>query len=233
VAHDENLRLLELAALSERCARQTELFFQRQPHNPHYCHELWRRAIVDGDTRAWERLYTQYHPLVAGWVRRHSAFADCGDDIHHLVNCAFEKMWFALDPSKFAQFADVPSLLRYLQMCVHSAILDAVRRAEDPAEVAPETLSDDQAGSAPTVEGAVLGRLQRQELWQAVLARLADERERLVVYGSYALGLTPRELCAEYAGSFADVKEVYRIKENVLDRLRRDAGLAHLLAWDA
>jgi hypothetical protein len=43
------------------------------------------------------------------------------------------------------------------------------------------------------------------------------------------MALKPRELCDHYAGKFSDVEEVYRIKQNVLARLRRDAEFRKLL----
>jgi len=43
-----------------------------------------------------------------------------------------------------------------------------------------------------------------------------------VVYGTYVLDLKPRELCRRYRSVFSSVREVYRIKQNVLARLRRD-----------
>jgi hypothetical protein len=64
-----------------------------------------------------------------------------------------------------------------------------------------------------------------QEFWEEVDARLRDEKERRVVYGSFVLALKPRELCAQFPETFCDVNQVYRIKENVLARLRRDTEL--------
>ena len=130
MSHQTELQLLTLAGIAHRCAQETELFFQRQRYDPRYCFELFRRAIVHCNQRAWEIAYAQYRSLVAGWVERHSAFSTSGEEVQHFVNRAFEKMWVALTPDKFNNFSDLKSLLRYLQMCVHSVILDQVRVAE-------------------------------------------------------------------------------------------------------
>jgi RNA polymerase sigma factor (sigma-70 family) len=232
MVHGRDLARSDLRDIAQRCARQTDLYYRRQPHDPRYCYELWRRAIALGDPAAWERLYAQYHPLVSGWVRRHPSYASSGDDVHHLANCAFEKMWFALDREKFARFANIQSLLRYLQMCVHSAILDAVRRADDPADLTRATVHN-ASHTPPAVEKMVLDRLTRQDFWQAILDRLKDDRERLVIHASYALGLKPREIASEFPDTVSDVREVYRIKENVLSRLRRDPELGEFLHTNA
>jgi DNA-directed RNA polymerase specialized sigma24 family protein len=153
MAHQIDLRALTLAGIAHRCARETELFFQRQGHDPRYCFELFRRAIVEHDHCAWELVYAQYRPLVTGWVTRHAAFPTSGEEAQYFVNRAFEKMWLALAPEKFGQFANLKSLLRYLQMCVHSVILDHVRAAEQSAlEVQVELSSDGDGTSGLIVE---------------------------------------------------------------------------------
>lgn len=223
---------LSLAEVADRCAHQTALFFRRLPSDPRYCFDLFRRAIAGRSSPAWHLLYTQYSPLVAGWVQRHPAFAACSEDVQCYVNVAFEKMWAALSPDRFRQFPDLPAILRYLQMCAHSAIQDEVRRAHStPAGLEPETVAD--PGGGPGVEASALDAVQRQALWREVSDRLKDDKERAVVYGSFVLALKPRELCAQFPGTFSGVAEVYRIKENVLDRLRRDAGLRQFAGADA
>ena len=224
-----DVRLLTLAGVAHRCARETQLFFQDRRSDPRYCFELFRRAIAERDQRAWELVYAQYCPLVAGWVKRHSAFPDSGEEPQYFVNRAFEKMWGALTPEKFGHFMSLRSLLRYLQMCVHSAILDQVRLAEQAVvAVQPEALATGRTTDGVIVEDLALERLRRQELWRAIDSRLSDEQERQVVYGSFVLALKPRDICARFRDSFRDVREVYRVKERVLARLRRDAELEKL-----
>jgi DNA-directed RNA polymerase specialized sigma24 family protein len=233
MAHSSELELLTLAGVAHRCAQETHRFFQRQGHDPRFCFELFRRAIVERSQQAWGLIYAQYRPLVAGWVERHSAFASSGEEVQYFVNRAFEKMWAALTPVKFHRFPDLKSLLRYLQMCVHSTILDTVRRSEVPVvdlEVAESVVASNR--SAPDAGETALDRIHGQEIWSLVSARLKDEKERKAVYGSFVLALKPRELQAQYPDIFRDVKEVYRAKENVLARLGRDAELRSMLRVD-
>jgi DNA-directed RNA polymerase specialized sigma24 family protein len=234
MSHQADLRLLTLAGVAHRCTQETALFFQRQSYDPRYCFELFRRAITDRDQHAWELVYAQYRSLVTGWVERHSAFPDSGEEIQYFVNRAFEKMWVALTPDKFSHFSDLKSLLRYLQMCVHSAILDQVRLAErSVVGVHVEGAVAEGKANSPVLENHALARVHRQELWREINARLHNEKERRVVYGSFILALKPRELCAQFRETFRDVDEVYRVKENVLARLRRDTELREFLGQDA
>ena len=222
-----------LATIAHRCADETERFFRRLSHDPRFCFELFRRALVVRVDGAWELIYQQYLPLVSSWVERHSAFAASGEEVQYFVNRAFEKMWQAVTPRKFGRFPELKSLLRYLQMCVHSVVLDQVRVAERSiVGVQVESRAAENRVKGPTIEDQALGQVRRQEFWDQINARLRDEKERLVVYGSFVLALKPRELYAQFRETFCDVNQVYRVKENVLARLRRDAELCEFLGRD-
>jgi len=227
-------QLLTLSSIAQRCARETELFFQRQSYDPWYCFELFRRAIVDRSQPAWEHVYGQYQGLVTGWVQRHAAFPVSGEEPDYFVNRAFEKMWAAITPDRFDRFPDLKSLLRYLQMCVHSAILDLARSAEQSTVgIREETAAVANQAEGAGVDDQAMARVYQQELWRAINARLHDEKEQRVLYGSFVLALKPREIYTHFSGTFRDVDEVYRVKENLLARLRRDAELRKLLAEHA
>jgi hypothetical protein len=143
-------------------------------------------------------------------------------------------MWGALTPETFAPFDTLASVLQYLQKCVHSVLLDLVRAAERAGVVSeierPDLMGE---GTTPTIETQVLDRAQRQAFWQAISARLKNDKERLVLYGLYVMGYKPRELYAQYPDRFRNVNEIYRVRENVIARLRRDADLAKSFGWNA
>ena len=227
------LRLLTLAGLAHRCSREEELYFQRQSYDSQYCFELFRRTIMHQNQRAWELVYTQYYPLVTGWIERHSAFADSGEEIQYFVNRAFEKMWGAMTPDKFNAFTNLPSLLRYLQMCVNSVIIDHTRRAEHPIVNFPDEVpATDSIHQDMVIENLALDNIYQQRILEALKARMRDEQEWRVASGTFILNLKPREICACFPEIFCDVSQVYRVKENVLARLRRDTEFLKLLDPD-
>jgi DNA-directed RNA polymerase specialized sigma24 family protein len=229
-----DMKALPLADLAQRCARETELFFQGQSNDTGYCFELFRRALRDDDQHAWSRVYNQYRPLVTGWVKQHTAFYASGEEAQYFVNRAFEKMWGAMTPAKFSHFSNLKSLLSYMQACVHSVIVDHVRASRRSALVLLiEGLADEDRVRGVFVENRALAQVYRQEVWKEVSARLHNEEERLVVYCTFILALKPREIQARYPETFHNVSDVYRVKENVLSRLRRDIELKKFLVDDA
>ncbi len=230
----KDLHELNLMILSRRCAEESDLFFRREAYDPRYCFEIFKRAIFAREKLAWERVYDQYKPQVTGWVHRHSAFHSSGEEISYFVNRAFEKFWTAIPARRFDNFPDLKSLLRYLQLCVHSVILDHTRtmeRLKIDQRVSLEAA--ERPGNLPAMQGPSMKNIESEELWDWLLARLKSEKEQRLIYGSFVLALKPRELLEEFPNTFDDIKEIYRIKENVLARFRRDPELSDFLRMNA
>jgi DNA-directed RNA polymerase specialized sigma24 family protein len=226
-----NLNALTLAGLSHRCGQETESFFRRAAYDPAFCYELFRRALLERNQRAYDCLYAQYQPLVAGWIERHPSFPGAGEEVQYFVNRTFEKMWHALTPEKFVRFTDLKALLSYLKLCTHSVVIDHARARQHAIldEEASDATLASQSGES-NLEEDTIERAQHQEFWRQINLRLADEKEQAVVFGSFVLAMKPAELQVRYPHLFGDVREVYRIKQNVLDRLRRDPELRNLRA---
>jgi hypothetical protein len=51
------------------------------------------------------------------------------------------------------------------------------------------------------------------------------EKEDFILYASFSLALSPREMLAKYSAQFRDIKEIYQTKANVLEHLERDADV--------
>jgi hypothetical protein len=218
-----SLNLLTLSDLNQRCSQESDRFFSRQEYDPSYCFELFRRAIIHRNEFAWELIYKQYQRLVAHWVERHTLVAATDEDSDYFINRAFEKMWRGLTPEKFADFADLKSLLRYLQMCTYSVVVDYMRRKEQATLEAQVNEQDVMGigGGETAVEYKILTRERRADLWHWLREQLVDDQEYKVIHSSFVLDLKPREIVAQFPESFQDVQEVYRLKEKVINRLRR------------
>jgi DNA-directed RNA polymerase specialized sigma24 family protein len=230
--NQSELRRLGLDEIVQRCAEESRLFFKGQPCNDGYCYELFRRAIVERNSYAWDAVYQQYRNLVSGWVRRSSGFEAAGGDAEELVNFTFTKLWRSLTPAKFSRFDNLQAVLRYLQMCAGSAVTDRVRRRRyeqflEPLEDFGIELSNHHA------EQAVLSELERARFWANVREHLNDEQEEVLVYSYFILGLKPRQIFDRFSEQFDAIEDVYRVKRNVLHRLRRSPELQMWWEFDA
>jgi DNA-directed RNA polymerase specialized sigma24 family protein len=199
-----------------------------QPHSDAFGVELFRRAVADRDPSAWEAVVQQYRGLVRTWVRAHAAFASCRADADDIAIRAFARFWGAVGPDRQAHFTELAASMRYLKMCVHSVLLDEVRAiARTPEPSAGESDAEELAEEHDSEDLAV-SRLAAAELWSAVTRALADEAERLVVHLSYARGLKPGAIWAKHSDRFVSVADVYRVKRNALDHLRRSPEIRAL-----
>jgi hypothetical protein len=84
-----------------------------------------------------------------------------------------------------------------------------------------------------STEGEILARERGQELWSLVRARLHDDRERMVVHDLFVLDLKPAAIRARHPDIFPDTREVYLIRQVVLERLSRDTRLKKFFGSDA
>ncbi|MER3456486.1 MAG: hypothetical protein C4304_06300 [candidate division GAL15 bacterium] len=177
---------------------------------------LFRRALAQRDADAWRELYARYESLVAAWVRRHPSFLQTGEPVAYFVNRAFDRLYSAVDADKFARFPNAASLLRYLKMCAHTAILDVVRR-QGPSVFEEHA----HVSEAVDPEAEALRNLEREELWAVVQSVVQDERERVLVYETFVCGTSPQELRRRHPDLFPTTETVYGTRREFLRRLRR------------
>jgi DNA-directed RNA polymerase specialized sigma24 family protein len=217
---------LSVSDLARECADETNKFLKGGASDERAGLELFRRAITGRDEYAWACLYRQYAPLVQSWVLQHqsaaSVFGQEGPE--PLVNAAFAKFAAAVTPAKMDNFDSLAALLKYLKLCVHSVVSDEVRASQSRQyEEALEVEEHDRPGD-DLAEG-VVARLTAQGLWQAILEELFGEQEQVLVYSAFVLGLKPAEIARLHPRLFPSVEDVYRVKRNALERLRRNTRL--------
>ncbi len=225
-ANEAQVERLSVNELARCCAEETNKFLRQNVSNDRYCLELFRRAIVKRDEDAWACVYQQYAPLVLTWVTQHqSAAALLGQDgSGPLVNAAFAKFSQALTPAKMQNFDSLAAILKYLKMCVHSVVADEVRaRQARQYEETLELIEHEPAADDPADD--VVSSISAQSLWQVIQEELSNEDERILIYLAYVQGMKPGEISSQHRRLFPTVDDVYRIKRNVLERLRRNRRL--------
>jgi hypothetical protein len=206
--------------LARRCAEETLRFVRGEPRDDRYCFELFARAIVRRDDGAWAAIVAQYRGIVLAYVGQHAAAATLRESEDFWINRAFSRFWTAVGADRFGQFPDLPALLKYLKMCVHSVLMDELRARRNAW-----TSLDEMPESTPSLESdeqSVIGRLASEQLWAAILREMQDETEQIVARLSFGRGLKPAEIYEREPGRYADVADVYRIKRNIVERLRRN-----------
>jgi len=234
MSYEMNLQSMPLNDLAQQCAQETILYFKSRINDTRYCFELFRRAITESDGPAWDVIMTQYRPLVAKWVNRwadkHPNFPLAREEAEDFIAETFKRFWSHFTPDKFYKSQGLDGVLKYLKTCVNSAILDIwrkmrLRQFDQKREGEDEDDALDPVEPGPTPEET----FQKGEIWKFIKMRLKDEKEHIVVYASFFLGLSPREILAEFPAVFRDIEEMYQCKANVLARLGRDPDIRDLI----
>lgn len=215
----EDLTSFPLLELVKRCQEQTTLYLKDRLSDSRYCFEIFRLALVEHRQSAWDALYVQYRPLVISWIQRSTQLINLEESIDALSNESFAKFWAAMSPEKFAAAPGIGSLLDYLRLCTGSVIVDHGRRSrrKRDQELNPE-LPD--RGADREIE-----LLDTQELVLQIEQRLKDEDEKRVFFAMFTLGMKPREISEQWPEQFPTVQRVNQIRQNIVDRLRRDESL--------
>jgi RNA polymerase sigma factor (sigma-70 family) len=212
------------ADLLSRCQRDLVRYQRGEPHDDCFGLELVRRAVVEQGDQAWEALRQLYQDRVVVWCRR--AGADVSE-LDEFVQATWVRFWLHYTPAKLQTATGLCEVLAYLKLCARSTVLDVLRRQRAVTDLGD---AFDLVDPAPNVEDECLADEQRARFWQLIDAHLLDQRERVLVQLTYAVGMRPAEVQAHRPDLFPTIQDVYRITRNVLDRLRRSDRLR---AWFA
>lgn len=180
------------------------------------------------DEQAWAGLYELYNAVVSSWILRLVPKL-ANEDLDALVNGTFAKFACALPAQKWKDFSCVRLLLGYLKRCARSVVADHCRSQR--ARLREETVAFlDQAPVLDDPADVVTRQFAAQEIWRSIEHAGINSEERLILQAVCALGLSPRQLQQRYSLLFPTVDDIYRIRRNVLERLRRNHRLLALFA---
>ena len=205
-----------LSTLADLCSKELILHRRREPADDCYCLEIFRRAMVQHNDQAWSMVQQCFGEIVRIWVRSHTSsdIALLHDTEENYVAQTFSRFWYAVRDQRL-EFATLNSALSYLHATLNGLIMDAMRVHFRSREV---SFPEPGLSQEPVAEDSD----DNQNLWESLRSLLTDERERRVTYLLYYCGLKPREIVSRFPIEFVDVKEVYRLNQNVIERLRRN-----------
>ncbi|GAC1618475.1 MAG: hypothetical protein NVS4B7_10770 [Ktedonobacteraceae bacterium] len=224
---DKPSREMSLSALSDYCVSEIGKYSRGEPHDDQYCLEIFHRAMVDGNEHAWEILHQRFSSVMLNWVRRHpnrEAAYRC-DDEKSYVDRAFRRLWMRTKHNQVLEFNTLAGALHFLRMCLNSDIVDTLRAQLRPEETSlPESGFSEEPTSSEPDNG--------HELWEAIKSLLSNEREQRLAYLVYYCGLKPRQIVQLCPDEFSNVHEIFSLKRNIVDRLKRNKDRLRWLLGD-
>lgn len=209
---------LSVPALAAQCLREIDNYRRGELWTDTYGLELLRRAIAQGDQEAWTGVQHCFSGLVYSWMRRHPKreVACHLESEENYVAQAFERFWQATSFNQRVEFNTLAAALQYLRASLNGVILDMLRAYVRPREVKlpePGEAGEPQAEDNP----------DSSELWETLQTMLSNERELRLAYLFFHCGLKPREVKRFCPREWSDIREIYRIRRNIMVRLLHKA----------
>lgn len=218
---------MSLSELAERCRSEMIHYSLKEAFDDLYCLEIFRRAMLLGDTLAWELLHRDFKSTMLRWLRQHPSrdAASRLDSEENYIVQAFERFWRAAAHNQQLEFGTLAAALRYLHACLNGAILDTLRTFSRAKEV---PLPTPGLPGEPVVEDSDDNR----ELWQIIERVLSDEHEQRLAYLLFYCGLKPREIVRYLPQEFSDVQVIYRLHRQIIEKLQRNRDRLRWLLSD-
>jgi hypothetical protein len=223
---DVSLSQINLSTLADRCTDEMKRRRRKQDFDDRYCLEIFRRAILQHIDQAWSVLQQRFSETVRIWLHSHPSHdvALLRDSEENYVAQTFSRFWLAVH-DQHLEFATLNSALSYLHATLSGILTDALRAHLRSKEVPfPEPGLAKEPIAVEPVDGL--------EIWQSIQGLIPDERERRLMYLLYFCGLKPREIVIRCPQEFDDVKEIYRLNHNIIERLRRNQHRLRQLLGD-
>ena len=223
---DEALGQMNLSLLADRCSEEIKLHRRRETYDDRYCLEIFRRAIVQRVDQAWSVLQQHFGATVRIWLHSHASkdVALLRDSEENYIAQTFSRFWYAVR-DQHLEFTSLNSALSYLHATLNGILMDTLRSHLRSKEVPiPEPGASEELLLASPVDGSAI--------WQSIQSLLSDQREQRVAYLLYYCGLKPREIVIRCPEEFDDIKEVYRLNHNIVERLRRNRDRLRRLLSD-
>jgi len=223
---DEPINRLKLSRLADRCSSELVRRRRKEPADDSFCLEIFRRAILEHDEQAWFVLQKCFGENVRAWIHSHSSsdIALLHDSEENYVAQTFSRFWIAVHEQHF-EFKTLNGALSYLHATLNGIFTDLMRAQLRSREV---PLPDQDSPEEPAAEQPE----DDLEVWNTILSLLNDERERRVAQLLYFNGLKPKYILERFPQEFTDVKEIYRVNCNIVDRLQRNRERLRWLLGD-
>ncbi len=208
---------MSLPVLAAHCMRELNKYRRGEPCTDTYGVELLRRATVQGDQEAWIWVHHCFGGVLLNWLHRHPKRAQACrlESEEHYVALAFERFWQATASNQQVGFNTLAAALQYLRASLNGAILDTLRAYARRREI---SLPEPGEPGEPHMQDVTFS----SEVWDNLKTLLSNPREARVAYLLFHCGLKPREVVHVCPQEFGDVREVYRLRRTIMERVLRN-----------
>ena len=124
----------------------------------------------------------------------------------------FERFWQATTLNRHVEFTTLAAALQYLRASLNGVILDTLRAYARTREVMLPKADE-------AIELHAEDTTDRSVVWEALQTMFSDEREKRLAFLLFHGGLKPGEIIRFCPQEWDDVREIYRLRRNIMRRL--------------
>ncbi len=214
----EALSQMKPAKLASLCIDELKQRHSNEATHDLYCVELLRRAVIGQTDQAWSLLQQCFSETIRAWIHSHPNrdVALLYDLEENLVAQTFTRFWYAMH-EQHVEFTKLSAALCYFRATLNGIMIDTMR-SHLRMQLREISLPEPGCSTEPMAEELI----DEQNLWKCIESLLVAKRERRLAYLLYFCGLKPREIIIHCAQEFDDIKEIYRLNRNIVERLRRN-----------
>ncbi len=225
ITMDEAVGEMKPTTLTDLRSQEPQHDWGKEALDDRHALDLLRRALVERKDEAWSQLQQCFGEFIRKWIRSHPSrdVALLRDSEENYIAQTFSRFWYAVHTQQL-EFTTVYAALRYLRATLNGLLTDTLR-CHLRGRAREVSLSEPGCYQEPSVEDS----MDAQSIWESIESLLCDERERRLAYLLYYCGLKPRDIVVRCSEEFDDVKEIYRLNHNIIERLRRNRDRLRLL----
>ena len=216
--------MTDISALAARCAEEQSRYAEGINVHSHDCFDLFRHALQEQNSAAFNAIYRTYEPQVRRWVYQHSHYPAAQEEADHFVQQSLTKFYFALRGRDFDRFEHISQVMQYLKLCVHSAIMQYWRKTQSRRM---HQVDDESSLLNVAVSPNFLTPLAA---WERIATLLPEARDQRLAHAAFAQGLKPSEIVEEFPDDWEDVQQIYSKLYRIRRVLRDDEELRTILS---
>ena len=225
ITMDEAVGKMKLTTFTDLRSQELLPHCGKEALDDRHALDLLHRALVEHSDEAWSQLQDCFSEFMRKWIRSHPSrdVALLRDSEENYIAQTFSRFWYAVHTQQL-EFTTVYAALCYLRATLNGLLTDTLRR-HLRLRTREVPLSEPGCYQEPSVEDS----MDAQSTWKSIESLLGDEREKRLAYLLYYCGLKPRDIVVRCSQEFDDVKEIYRLNHNIIERLRRNRDRFRLL----
>ncbi len=158
--------------------------------------KLFRTAVVEQNTEAWEAIHHRYTCLIHSWLVEKSCGSLTRELYDDLVQETYIRCWQAFSRQKdlfIAQFPHIGTILKYLKRCTHSTYIDWYRK-EQPQLTLTIPLEKTSLISESDLETTIHKKAQIAHLNKWLNQECHSPQEKIIIQECFRQGISPKKI---------------------------------------